>query len=156
MLELVFTGEEDLLIADSAGGVHRWDIRSEKPSWSIDAHEGAITGLVVSTDQSLFATSSEDRTAAVWRVAGGGRVTSLTGHTDPVRTIAFSPNDRTVLTGSCRHGTVRAWDRLTGNEQATLAKEQCVIRQIAFSRSGNACFYGCEDGTVRRIEPEQQ
>jgi WD40 repeat protein len=49
----------------------------------------------------------------------------LTGHTDTVFSMAFSPDGRTLATGSF-DGTVRLWDTATGQTGATLGRNSLV------------------------------
>jgi WD40 repeat protein len=47
--------------------------------------------------------------ARLWDAATGEAVATLTGHTDVVRAVAFSPEGKRVLTGS-DDNTARLWD----------------------------------------------
>ena len=53
--------------------------------------------------------------------AGSGRVLStLSGHTAAVDSVAFSPDGTTIVTASYRDGTAVIWDATTGDQLATL------------------------------------
>ena len=65
-------------------------------------------------------TGSNDKTARLWEAATGTPLATLSGHTDTVWAVAFSPDGRQVLTGSS-DSTARLWEAATGTPLATLS-----------------------------------
>ena len=61
-----------------------------------------------------------DKTAKVWEAASGQEVHTLSGHTDTVWGVAFSPDGRLVATAS-RDKTAKVWEAASGQEVHTLS-----------------------------------
>ena len=68
-----------------------------------------------------------------------------------VYSVAFSADGQTIATGS-DDGTVRLWDRASGNEIANRPpahEPNRAVRSVVFSPSGDQLVSGGNDGTVR-------
>ncbi|MFH1268698.1 MAG: WD40 repeat domain-containing protein, partial [Planctomycetota bacterium] len=51
---------------------------------------------------------SRDNTGKIWDAETGKEILTLAGHSQAITTVAFSPDGRSVLTGS-RDGTLIIW-----------------------------------------------
>lgn len=63
----------------------------------------------LSADGKLRASRNDDDTISVWDAETGGKITTLKGHSDFIRTISFSP-DRKMLASGSKDTTVLLWD----------------------------------------------
>jgi WD40 repeat protein len=76
-------------------------------------------------------------------------VATLTGHTDFVRSIAFSPDGTTLASGGTDNA-VRLWDVATGTELGgPLNGHIQAVESVAFSHDGRLLVSGSRDNTVR-------
>ncbi|XP_051118937.1 uncharacterized protein LOC127243109 isoform X2 [Andrographis paniculata] len=101
----VITGADDRL-------VKIWSMETAFCLASCRGHEGDITDLSVSLNNTLVASASNDFTICVWRLPDGYPISVLRGHTTAVTAIAFSPRPSAPyqLLSSSDDGTCRLWD----------------------------------------------
>ena len=74
--------------------------------------------------------------------------TTLTGHTDDVDSVAFSPDGKTFASGSSDY-TIQLWNVATGDPLKTLTGHRNSVYSVAFSPDGNTLASGSRDNTIR-------
>ncbi len=72
----------------------------------------------------------------------------LTGHTDSVVSVAYSPDGQTIAAGSDDH-TIRLWNADTGAHIRTLQGHTNRVKSVAYSPDGLTIASGSNDKTVR-------
>ncbi|MFN8348836.1 MAG: caspase family protein [Spirosomataceae bacterium] len=79
---------------------------------------------------------------------GAKRFTNQMVHAASVRSVAFSPNGKSALSGSDDH-TLKLWDLATRKEIKTLTGHSASVRSVAFSPDGKTALSGSDDHTLK-------
>lgn len=73
---------------------------------------------------------------------------TLESHIDSVTSVAFSPNDKWIVTGSADQ-SAKIWDAKSGTHLHTLNGHTGVVKCVAFSPDGQRVVSGSNDKTVK-------
>jgi WD40 repeat protein len=73
---------------------------------------------------------------------------TLKGHTGPVNSVAYSPDGKTLASGS-RDQTIKLWEAAAGKEQATLKGHTAPVESVAYSPDGKTLASGSDDHTIK-------
>ena len=79
--------------------------------------------------------ATPNRSAEIWRLAGGAMEQEMLGHVGTVRTAKFSPDGAFVVTASFDE-TARIWDSASGRLLAVLGHPNAWVDAAAFSPDG--------------------
>ena len=94
--------------------------------------------------------SFEDMSFAikVWDAQTGTELSTLAGHNNFVKRLAFSHDGRLLASGGF-DSTIKLWDLASGRELQTLKGHKGSITAIAFSPDGKLVVSGSDDGSAR-------
>ena len=95
----------------------------------------------------------------LWDATTGKQLHTLIGHTRWIKSIAFSTDSKTLVSGD-EHETIRLWDTATGKSLSTLNwRRGTATYALAFSPSGRVIASGHRDGVKlwdNTVKPKQQ
>ena len=109
--------------------------------------KGWINDIAYSQDSTRFAVASS---IGIWIYDANTytEIALLTGHTERVNAVAFSPDSKMLISGS-HDNTVRLWNVETGELLHTLEDHTDYVLAVAFSPDGNKFASSDGDFTIR-------
>jgi WD40 repeat protein len=118
------------------------------------ASDNAYPGDSESGDSESVDSNSEDPdfrdwgwTIRIWEPATGICRQRLRRRSHPVEVIAFSPDSKTLVSGS-GDGTIQIWDATTGAHRQTLKRHSAPVNMIAFSPDSKLFALDLEDRII--------
>jgi WD40 repeat protein len=124
----------------------------EAPPRVAGAPEAVVSRLVISADGRTLAAvvGFSDDTIRLWDLTTGEASSPLTGHTQTILDLAFSPDGGSVASASYDE-TVRLWDVSTGETIFTLEGHGDAVLSLAYSPDGRFLASGSDanDRSVR-------
>ena len=87
----------------------------------------------------------------LWDAAAASCISTFNGNTGYVRSVAFSPDGTTVLTGST-DSKVKLWDVGTSSCTRTFTGHSSQVNSVSFSPDGTLALSGAGDNTAKLWE----
>jgi WD40 repeat protein len=143
---LAFNPEGTLLASSGFREVKLWKRPRLVPSpFAIPAEAARL--FAVSPDQRQFAAVLPDHVIALYELPGGKLTQSLTGHSNTITAIAFSP-DRQFLASVSDDKTLRIWSVSTG-KTVTTVETPAELKAVTWLGDSNRLAAAGTDGLVR-------
>lgn len=146
---IAFSADSKMLVSgDESGMILLWDTLTGKLKATLNRKRGTSTHTLAFSPSGRFIASGHYDGAKLWDntvkpkqragyAIGDYQYTlEFRGHKDYVSQLAFSPNGKTLLTGS-KDGTIQAWDTVTGSHRYTVTGHIEGTRDLAFNLNGD-------------------
>lgn len=132
------------------GSTNIWETKSGKLIHQVvgDSVYGLVDCASFSPNGNLLLTAGFDRAAHLWDVAGGYKLSKLSGHTLYTNTLRFSRDGKFFVTAS-DDGTARIVESSTGAAIAALKGHKGEIMYSEFSPNGTKVLTVSRDATAR-------
>jgi WD40 repeat protein len=170
---VAFAPDGRTLAIASFGTVRLWEVKTGQDRTPLRDLTGAVHAVAFSPDGLTLATASSafdvKQGAALpgevrlWDVKTGQPRATLNVDTAEVESVAFSPDGRTLASGSgispsSSEGKVWLWEVKTGQHRATLRGHTGAVTSVAFSPDGLTLASAAAEQTVRLwdVRPGQE
>jgi len=146
----VVSGSED-------GTVREWDVeKGETILGPIETGHQQVFTIVYSPDMTMFATGGygepnpdTDSAIKIWDLKTGKLAATLKGHTESVMCLAWTPDGKTLISGSLDH-SIRTWNTSKWKQIIVLdGHTKLGVYDIAISPNGRILASASENGTGR-------
>jgi WD40 repeat protein len=170
VLTIAFSPDGKTLAAgsfnDNNNNIKLWDVPSGKELRTLKGHPGFVESVAFSPDGKTLASGSADHTIKLWDVTSGQELHTLAtaaqpflqslpipflwlgGHSDTVKSVTFSPDGKTLASGSLDK-TIKLWDVASGKELCTLSGNSEPVFSVAFSPDGKTLYSDSKDNTIK-------
>ncbi|SCZ89796.1 BZ3500_MvSof-1268-A1-R1_Chr9g10598 [Microbotryum saponariae] len=124
--------ESHLAVATNSDLIRVYDLARFNTSL-LEGHNDVVLCLARSTDGSVLASGSKDKTARVWRSKSSGKgwacVASAEGHVESIGAVAVSKKERNFLVTASQDRTAKIWDLASalGGEKEGEVKDDAAI-----------------------------
>jgi WD40 repeat protein len=108
----------------------------------------AATVAIVTSDGKAIASGGKDGKIKLWNLATGELLTTLSGHSSAVESIAITPDGQILASGSA-DSTIKLWKLTTGELLDTLSAHSSAVRSVAISPDGKILASGSYDKSIK-------
>ncbi|HWG41537.1 MAG TPA: protein kinase [Gemmataceae bacterium] len=146
IFDVVFRHDgEALFTSTNSGRLRCWNLTTHRAVWQAQDND-EVWRLELSPDGTILAGGTVDykqppdsRHGRLWDAATGKPVGAILTHAGKTYGLAFTPDSKTVLTGSTDH-TCRLWDARTGQPVSKPIRQANEIWTVALSPDGRTAL----------------
>jgi WD40 repeat protein len=154
VMSVAFSPDGQTLASGSYDGTVRlWQLPNGAHKGTLKHDKGVtVLSMAFSPNGEILACALSDSTIWLWRLSDGTHQGTLKGHAARVRGVAFSPDGKTIASGSDSKGednTVRLWSATDMTLLHTLSGHAYGVTSVAFSPGSDFVASASWDGTAR-------
>ena len=146
---IAFSADSKMLVSgDEYETIRLWDTKTGELQATLNWRHGTSTYALAFSPSGRFIASGHREGVKLWdntvkpkqrtdnAIGDYQHTLELRGHKDYVSKLAFSPDGKTLLTGS-KDGTIHAWDPATGSHRYTVTGHIEGIMDLIFTQNSN-------------------
>ncbi|MBD2384098.1 serine/threonine-protein kinase [Cylindrospermum sp. FACHB-282] len=130
---------------------------------TLKGHDQSVLSVAISPDGKTIASTSDglrptggdglrptggDRIIKLWNLATGQQISSLSGNSQRVNVVIFSPDGKTLVSGG-DDNTIKVWNLATGKQIRTLEGHSDSVHALAISPDAQTLVSGSDDNTIK-------
>ena len=153
-LGFVQTPTQHLLLSGSKDkSIILWDIMDGTSEKTFDSHSRTVNCIAVSNDYSMFASGGRDPLVKLYSLDSDTDVhASFEGHTGPVYALAFSYDDKTLLSAG-EDSRILMWNVETREIIRDIDSGGGIVSSLACPCFNSSyVFFGCQDCSVKNLD----
>ena len=143
----IFVQNGSAIMAKGGNAIRTWDAGTGVETKVLISGLEEFAHFAVSPDERIFAIRMADQSVRIRSSSTGRDLATIKGHLGWVTDLRFSPDSKTLLTGSM-DGTAKTWDVRTGKNLQTFPHSGEIF-DVAFSPDGEMIATGSTDETVK-------
>ncbi|MBD2654959.1 WD40 repeat domain-containing protein [Synechocystis sp. FACHB-383] len=139
-----------LIVGTGDNTVNLIDIEKQKVVYTQRSKVNDFSDIAISESGQLMAIAAENN-VEIRRVSDGTRIKFLSGHTNKVSGVAFSPDGKILVSVSGGDRTIRIWDVESGDLLQTLGDNIGPTTSVVFTPDGSQFITGAigDDRTIK-------
>ncbi|MEE4115197.1 MAG: hypothetical protein V2I37_03460 [Marinilabiliaceae bacterium] len=146
-----FMPEENILFTSGTDGkIIKWNLDDGQQQTIFEDENQVVGKLVTSSDGKMLAAGSDRSDIVVFPTDQSGLSFTLKGHSDRIRSLAFTPDNR-YLYSSAIDGSLFKWDLQT-RQHSEIENTDGFVKSLDVSPNGKILAAGVSTGAVRLFD----
>lgn len=155
--QIAWSPKGDRLVTASHDGTCQvLDSQTGKTLVRYPGHSRSVLAVTFLGNDSQIASTGIDQSIQVWDSSQGKTIRAMDNHIAPVNDLAFQPTQKQtpgILASAAEDRTIRLWQPTIGR-LLRFVRLDSIPRVIRWNPEGNRIWVGCDDGSLRVLDPE--